>query len=208
MSNKSVFDHDVPNRLQYSLTKSVLENYRQSSRFVFRNFAPPQAKDLSGVFRRAKIEEEMAGIAGLFRAVMISIQLYENNTGFYNELTCGVVKLTQSCISNPDIVPRYAKFRRTLAQNGQYPLFVPDGEQNDAEYLYAILTHGVDSNSEKRSWPAFIKIQFPNETCSKYVDEGIDLLARFPQLKAEYIPSAKVIRQANKRYIRKQKEGA
>src|SRR5208282_2529157 len=153
MSNINTFDRAIPARLLYSLTKSILENYKQSSVFCFRHFAVPQAKDLSGVYRRAKIEEEMAGVAALFRTITVSVQAYENNTGFYNEVTCGAVKLTQSCISDPNIVPRFAKFRATLAQNGQYTLFNRGDNPDDTQYLYAILTHGVDPNSEKRSWP-------------------------------------------------------
>jgi len=206
--NAKVFDANVPARLQYALTKSVLENYKEASRFCFRHFAAPQAKDLSGFFRRAKIEDEMPGIAALFRDITDDIQRYENNTGFYHEITCGVVKLTQSCISDPNAVPRYAKFRATLAHNGQLPLFASTGNPTDTKYAYAILTHGVDLNSDKRSWPAFVKIQFPNETCTEYLDEGIDLLGRFADLKAQYVPSAKVILRLKQRRIRKEKEGA
>jgi hypothetical protein len=208
MYNINAFDRAVPARLLYSLTKSILENYKQSSVFCFRHFAAPQAKDLSGVYRRAKIEEEMAGVAALFRTITVSVQAYENNTGFYNEVTCGAVKLTQSCISDPNIVPRFAKFRATLAQNGQYTLFNRVGDADDTQYLYAILTHGVDSNSEKRSWPGFVKIQFPNESCKEYMDEGIDLLARFPDLRAQYIPSARVLLRLKRRTSRKQGQGA
>ena len=208
MLNTRIFDQNVPRRLQHSLAKSVLESCKQASRFCFRNFSYPQAKDLSGVFCRAKIEEEMSGIAALFRGVTTSVFPYEHNTGFYNELTCGVVKLTQSRIADPDLVPRFAKFRATLSQNGQGYLFPTGGNSDDARYLYAILTHVIDLNSEKRSWPAFVKIQFPNEACEKYVDEGIDLLERFPDLTAEYIPSANAIRSLKRRHIHKEGRGA
>jgi hypothetical protein len=208
MSNTVAFDQQVPRRLQYSLTKSILENYKQSSIFCYRNFATPQAKDLGGFLRRAKIEEEMAGVAALFKAISIKVQGYENNTGFYNEITCGAVKLTQSCISDPNIVPRFARFRATLAQNGQYSLFEFGSQPNNKQYVYAILTHGVDPNSEKRSWPGFIKIQFPNETCTKYIDEGIDLLARFPDLRTQYIPNGQVLLRLKRRTFRKRAQEA
>ncbi len=204
MSNASVFDIAVPRRLQYSLTKSVLENYRQSSRYCSRYFAPAQARDLSGHFCRAKIEDEMVGIAALFPMVSVTIKSYENNTGSYNEITCGIVKLTQSRILNPNDVPRNASFRATLAANGQYSLFGSESDSASAQYLYSILTHVVDVNSEKRSWPAFIKIQFPNATCTGYVDDGIDLLARFPDLRAEYLPSATALNQLRRRRLRAQ----
>lgn len=207
MSNQATFDNSIPRRLQYSLAKSVLENYAQSSRYVYRNFSGPQAKDLSGHFCRAKIEEEMAGIAALFRRdVRLQVQTYENNTGCYNEIACGLVKLTQSRVVGINDVPRLAKFRKTLAENGQYEMFVSADDSEEDAYLYAILTHAVDPNSERRSWPAFIKIQFPNKTCTEYVDEGIDLLSRFPELRAEYIPTAEQLRQIKLRRVRRKKE--
>jgi hypothetical protein len=208
MSNASVFDSQVAARLQYSFTKAVLENYREGSRWCFRNFSPPQAKDLVGYYSRAKIEEELPGIVALFPRATISTHRYENNTGHYNEITCGCVKLTQSRIVNRSEVPRHAKFRATLAQNGQQELFEITAKLSEPPYLYAMLTHGVDDNSEKRSWPAFIKIQFPDKSCSRFLDEGIDLLARFPELRAAYIPTADRIQQMKRRRARKQDEVA
>ncbi len=147
MSNTSVFDSAVPRRLQYSLTKSVLENCRQSSRYCYRELALAQARDLSGHLCRAKIEDEMVGIAALFPMLRVTIKNYQNNTGSYNEITCGIVKLTQSRILNPNDVPRGASFRATLAAN---------------------------------------------------------LLARFPDLRAEYLPSATVLSQLRRRRLRAQ----
>jgi hypothetical protein len=60
--NAELFDQYVLERLQRSLLKVIFENYRSSSRYCWRNFQPPQAKDLSGAYRRARIEEEWAGI--------------------------------------------------------------------------------------------------------------------------------------------------
>jgi len=207
MLNSRIFDINVPRKLLQSLTYAVLQNYRESSRFCFRNFSHPQAWDLSGHFCRARIEEELAGIAALFPSVSLAMHRYENNTGFYNELTCGAVKITQSRIINPHTVPRHAKFRSTLAANGQCSLFAENQSSTYEQSLYAILTHVVDINSEKRSWPAVVKIQFPNSNCTSYVDEGIDLLARFPELASEYIPGAPALARLRRRRLRAQ-EGA
>lgn len=195
MSNEKFFDQNTSPRFQKSIARLVLENYRASSRFVYRHFAGPQAKDLSGVYRRAMIEENLSGLPVLFPEVSVENKAYENNTGFYNEITCQQVKLTQSCIVDTGEVPRTAKFRSTLAQTGQLSLFenhdADDGEgENDPRFMYAILTHRVDVMAEKRAWPAFIRIQFPNASSTKYLDEGINLLARFPELIAEYIPKS------------------
>jgi hypothetical protein len=201
-SNISIFDDAVPRRLQFSLTKSVLESYTQASRYCFRNFASSQAKDLSGHYCRAKIEDDLAGIAALFPRVRVDVHHYENNTGSYNEITSGIVKLTQSRILQRSDVPRRANFRTTLAVNGQLNFFDSGLEATAPQYLYAILTHVLDQKSERRSWPALVQIQFPNSTCTRYVDEGIDLLARFPDLASEYLPSAEALNQLRRRQMR------
>jgi hypothetical protein len=202
-TNSQFFDDHVPQRVQKALVKCVFENYKEASRHCYRYFAGPQAKDLSGVYRRAKIEEEFAGIEALFPDVRVAVQSYQHNTGHYNEITCGLVKLTQSCIVEEGEVPRFAYFRATLALTGQLSLF-EEPEPDGAQYMYSILTHGVDVNAPKRAWPAFVKIQFPDETCTAYLDGGIDLLARFPQVVSEYVPKLEFGRKVTRRRQRKE----
>jgi hypothetical protein len=204
-NNASFFDRNVPNEIQKSVLRLILEEYASSSRYCFRHFSAPQAKDLSGVFRRAKIEENLSGVAERFKEhVSAAVEYYDGKTGSYNELTCGQVKITQSCVIDRDELPRQAKFRMTLAENGQLSLFANHDETAPKpNFLYAILTHGVDVNSPKRSWPAFVKIQFPNSDCTQYVDEGINLLTRFPEVAAEYLPNFATKRQPSRRKQKK-----
>jgi hypothetical protein len=213
--NAHLFDENVPERLQRALLKLILENYKESSRYCYRYFSAAQAKDLSGTHRRARIEEDLLGIEGLFPSAKVLPQLYENATGHYNEVTSGLVKMTQSCITEPDSVPRLAKFRSTLASNGQFSLTFEEPETNadvpeeaSEEFLYGILTHVVDSEAPKRSWPAFVRVQFPNETCTKYVDDGIDLMKRFPDIVAGYIPKQEFGGQRLTKRRRRREEGA
>ncbi|PWU12128.1 MAG: hypothetical protein C5B51_01225 [Terriglobia bacterium] len=186
-ANSAFFDKYFPQRIQRALVKCIFENYKESSRYCFRHFGAPQAKDLSGVYRRARIEDEFAGISALYKELTVTALTYQNNTGYYNEISCGEIKLTQSCISDKNEVPRQALYRSTLASAGQLDLF-ESSDDGTSRYLYAILTHGVDLNSPKRNWPAFISVQFPNAECTAYLDDGIDLMARFPEIVAEYIP--------------------
>jgi hypothetical protein len=203
-----LFDKNVPTRVQRALTKLVLESSKQSSRYCYRNFAEPQAKDLSGGHRRAKIEDEFPGIAELFKTLGVkdSIEQYDNNTGSYHELTCGVVKLTESCVAD-DVVPRTAKFRSTLARDGQASFVWSEADEKlsgeQPKFLYALLTYGIDVHAPKRIWPAFIKVQFPNEDFTGYIGGGIDLFKRFPDLVAEYVPKPSFERQITKRHRRK-----
>jgi hypothetical protein len=191
--NQEFFDAHVSERLQKALLRSIFENYAESSRYCWRYFAAAQAKDLSGTHRRARIEDEWAGIAAFFpREVTVKVQTYENNTGHYNEITCGRVVITQSCVVDPNEVPRQAYFRTTLAQNGQLALFEAIEDTDPDDLLYAILTHGVDVTSRRRSRPGFARFQFPNQDCTKYVDEGIDLFRRFPEIVDEYIPTTAI----------------
>lgn len=204
--NVRIFDEHVPLRLQKALLKSIFDNYKAASEHCYGTFQPPQAKDLSGIYRRAKIEDEWAGVEAIFKNdVRVKVQPYENHTGFYNEITCGRVRITQSCTLSPNIVPRHAYFRETLASSGQLSLFVEESHEQTqgASYLYAILTHGVDADSPKRSIPWFARIQFPNEDCTDYVDEGIDLFKRFPAIVADYVPQETPEVQPNRRQKRK-----
>jgi len=155
-------------------------------------------------YRRAKIEDEWSGIAALFpRDLTVEVRKYDNNTGHYNEITCGRVIITQSCIVDPDEVPRAANFRTTYARNGQLELFDDIFETGPDDILYTILTHGVDVSSRRRSRPAFAKFQFPNEDCARYIDEGIDLFKRFPEIVNEYITNVSEEVTPKRRRIRK-----
>jgi hypothetical protein len=202
--NREFFDDHVSRRLQGALLRSIFENYAEASRYCWRHFATPQAKDLSGTYRRAKIEEEWSGIATLFpRYVSVEVRPYENNTGYYNEITCGAVIMTQSCIVDPDEVPRTARFRTTLARSAQLGLFDAIEDIDPDDQLYAILTHGVDVTSRRRSRPAFVKFQFPNRDCSRYVDDGIDMFKRFPDIVNEYITNVSAEVETKRRRIQK-----
>jgi hypothetical protein len=192
ISNIELFDQQVPLKFQRAVLQSILSKYQEASRYCYKNFNHNQAKDLSGVYRRTLIEEEWNGMAQLFPALRVEPKYYDHNTGTYNELTYGLVKLTQSCVTGPNEVPRFAEYRSTLAQNGQLKLQFEAEQSNPTEtnnrFLYSILTHGVDLESKNRSLPAFARIQFPNAQCTAYLDRGIDLFQRFSDVLAAYLP--------------------
>ena len=173
-TNQLIFDSNVSSKLQKALLKSVCENYQKAANDCWANFHPSQAKDLSGHYRLAKIEDEWSGISALFPDVESNLQYYKYKSGSFNEITVGEIKLTQSCVSSKDDLPRRAVYRKTLAKSGQYNLFI-DEQPSGENYLYAILIHGVDVLSKRRSRPAFARIEFPDGDCKRYLPGGIDL---------------------------------
>ena len=190
MTNSTIFDNNFPVRLQKKLLTLVFESCKTASEHCFGSFSSRRvAKDVSGVYRRGLIEDQWEGIPALFkRDVTVEPRFYKNYTGSYCELTCGVVKLTQSCVIERGDVPRQAEFRATLATNGQGELFEEFVEDDDKPtFLYSILTYGIDQNAKNRDVPAFIKIEFPNSGCTAPVDEGINLVKRYPDISMKYL---------------------
>ena len=165
----------------------VFECTKDASAHCFGSFASRHiAKDVSGHYRRGLIEDKWAGLQPLHRGISVKPQWYNHSTGSYCELTSGLVKITQSCVLNPGDIPRHAEFRSTLATTGQGELFGND-EQQQAQFLYAILTYGIDCNAKDREQVAFVKIEFPNDRCTKPLDRGINLVSRYPDIAMQYL---------------------
>lgn len=185
--NSDLFDQHVTTSLQRSFLKMVFECTKDASEHCFGSFDSRQvAKDVSGIYRRGLIEDKWAGLQPLHRGISVKPVWYQHFTGSYCELTSGSVKITQSCVLNPGEIPRYADFRSTLATNGQRKLFDSEDEEA-AEFLYAILTYGIDCNAKEREQVAFVKIEFPNVLCSAPVDDGINLVSRYPDMAMQYL---------------------
>jgi hypothetical protein len=192
MSNSDLFDQSVSAQLQKAILKLIFEGCKTASEHCYGNFNSTRiAKDVSGVYRRGVIEDQWSGIPVRFPQVAMRPNWYRHYTGSYCELTCGDVKLTQSCVIYRGDIPRVAEYRSTLATNGQMDLcFEADGgDEGDTvpKYLYAILTYGIDTSAKKREQPAFVKIEFPNCTCTEPVDEGINLIKRYPEIAMQYL---------------------
>jgi hypothetical protein len=57
--NRDLFDQNVPGAFQRKLLKLVLECTRGASEHCYGTFSSPQAKDVSGVYRRGMIEDQL-----------------------------------------------------------------------------------------------------------------------------------------------------
>src|ERR1700734_132264 len=208
MGHKDIFNNDVPDKLQRAMLDMVFDACANASDHCYGTFSSDRvAKDVSGVYRRGLIEDQWLGMKSLFSHLLIEPVPYRHNTGTYYEITSGTVKLTQSCIYHPDEAPRDAEFRKTLATNGQRYLSFEDEAQPDidpATFLYAVLTYGIASQ-DNRSRPWFVRVQFLNEVCTAYVDSGIDLVSKFPDIVSKYVPNADFSANVKERRWRKRK---
>ena len=176
----------VPTEVLAAVLRAILQSYKDASSACYETMRPRQAKDASGPFRRNKIESELVGVGERFQHVIaVEDNLYKHGTGNYIELTCGVVKMTESCVANPKDFPRDANYRDTLAESTQLLLeFVP--KEAPGKYLYAILLHGVDGTAKRRSGCRFAQVRFPLSRFVGYTEDRIDLFVLFPSIVAEF----------------------
>ena len=181
-----VFQDHVPTEILAAVLRAVLQSYKDASATCYEAMRPRQAKDASGPFRRNKIESEFVGIGERFKhLISVADKLYKRGTGNYIELSCGLVKMTQSCVLNATDLPREADYRDTLAEDSQLAFeFIPKG--TPGKHLYGILLHGVDGMSKQRSGCRFAEVRFPLRGFEGYTEDRIDLFALFPSIVAEY----------------------
>jgi hypothetical protein len=186
--HRDLFLGQVPAEILAAALRAILQSYRDASSACYEVMRPAQAKEASGPFRRNKIDSEFLGIGDRFkRQLKAETNPYnQRHTGSYVELTCGLIKMTASCVLTPSDLPREADYRETLATNPQMVLgdFLP--EQPVGEFLYAILLHGVDDSVKQRAGCRFAQIRFPLPGFKGYTEDRIDLFATFPAIVAEY----------------------
>jgi hypothetical protein len=183
--NVAFFNQHVPEKVQRALLQRILQCYRDASQHCYKHFRSAQAKDLSGHYRRGRIEDEMFGIADRFRKDGVTVEEvpYRRNTGCHVELRSGLVTVTQSCVLFKDDMPREANFRETLASTGQREMF-GDGEEEQPKAettLYAVLLHGVAPGGKQRETCAFACIRFPDGKFNGYLGGTVNLFEKFPQ---------------------------
>jgi hypothetical protein len=188
--NVAFFNQHVPEKVQKALLQRILQCYRDASQHCYKHFRPAQAKDVSGHYRRGRIEDEFVGIAERFRkdGVIVAEVPYKRNTGHHVELRSGLATITQSCVLFKHDIPRDADFRETLASTGQREMF-GDGEEEqpkDGVTLYAVLLHGVAPGIKQRERCAFACIRFPDRNFKGYLGRTINLFEKFPQHVQEF----------------------
>lgn len=195
----SHFHGTFPKPVLASILKAIFQDYRDASEHCFSSFRFPQAKDVSGHYRRGKVEDDLLAIADRFKErefpeLNAEPLKYKHNTASYVEMTYRTIKLTQSCVLSSDDLPRDAEFRNSLAETGQLGLFTEPGAADTEEnkYLYCIVLHGVHKDAQKRERCAFACVRFPDKRFEGYIGGPINLFEMFPAIVQEYYGAEKV----------------
>jgi hypothetical protein len=188
--NAQFFQSNVPDKVQKALLQRILQCYRDASQHCYKHFGAAQAKDMSGHYRRARIEDEFIAIAERFKKDGVKCEPvpYKRNTGHHVELRSGLVTITQSCVLWKDDLPREADFRETLASTGQSEMFEGGNEEEPpaGTTLYAVLLHGVARGVKQRERCAFAYIRFPDRNFKSYLGKSINLFEKFPEFVQEF----------------------
>jgi len=180
----SFFLSEVPENILLDSAKCVIGAYAEAHQYVRDNYPGEEGHDLYPIVRRAMFERNWR--IRLLRHKDVEVQA-EHNAGsncYHTRARVGRVVITASAVDRPSEMARDATFRRTLAQAAQLVLpGLPEVEEDDDGYLYAILIHGPLAAGILRS-PAFLHVGFPTPDCKSYV-ERIDLAEQFPVLQPE-----------------------
>lgn len=178
-----VVERAVPPGYLRDTTAIVVKAYQAASESARERFCPEVAHDLVPHLRRALIEEDWLALASRYPGVVAAAAPNRVGSSFHTLVRCGPVVITASKVDSPEDLPRHALFRKTYARRPQLVLDLPGiaappeaAAPEDADGLYALLTHGPDERDAGR--PAFVRLGIPTPTCSGYV-AVIDLLARY-----------------------------
>lgn len=212
--HRQVFLQNVSSDILAAILRHILQSYRDSSDYCYTRVRKPLAKSLSGHYRQHIIDDGMFGIADRYKGHLFAEDIpYKRNTGSHVQLLAGMIRMTQSCVTNISELPRDAEFRQTLAGTGQQGLW-PEYDDTIActveenNHLYAIILHGVDPTAEKREKCAFICVRFPHKDCKNYYSSRIDLFKLFPQIVEEFYPKHQTDEGQPVRIVAKKKKKA
>ncbi len=185
-----LFSH-MPPKFFERLLRAVFAAHKVGAEECAANFAPPEADNILGHYRRAKLEGSMrdvAALAGIGARVARSRMSAWNHT----ELWSGPVVLTASSVQSPCDLVEEAEFRLTLARGNQGVLWPEPGDEPPPDApLYVLLLHSKSrwSRGEPARFglPGSAYLAFPLPDLSGYVHD-ISLFDRFPHVVNSLLP--------------------
>jgi len=170
------------------IMRHIFKGYKDADEFVKqREYQPGPAKNAYPYTRWFEIDNNILAMNKKYPGLEVISQPNVICNSFHTLVTIDKVRLTISAVDAPTSLPRSAKFRNDIAR--WQSCFVIDGgrlqivdQDGNSSLIYAFVTHGPVADNQ--SFPEFIRIAFPNEHCTKYVD-FIDLFKKYPDFVQE-----------------------
>lgn len=182
---------EMPDAFWERTMTMIFAAYENASTSCWNDHSAPVARNLVPFKRRALIEDGILEVAALFHNVEAKSENHHNAWWSHSELQSGPVIVTVSHVLEPAGAVRGAKFRKTLANNGQGSLFDND-EQNDVSTLYALLIHSDsvwETPTLRKSYqhlPGSMFLVWPDQNLD-YVHK-LNLFERYPDVVKRQTP--------------------
>jgi hypothetical protein len=189
---EAMFSEHMSPKFLERLLRAVFAAHKVAREECSANFKDPEADNLLGFYRRAKLEgfmRDTAQMEGIGAHVVKSKLSPWNHT----ELRSGPVVLTASSVQTPCDLVEEADFRTTLARGNQDALWPEPGDVPPADApLYVILLHSKSrwSRGDQTQFgylPGSAYLAFPLPDLSGYAHD-IDLFDRFPRVVDSHLP--------------------
>jgi hypothetical protein len=185
-----LFNHMPPKFIE-RLLRAVFAAHKVAAEECAANFKQPEAENIAGFYRRAKLEGFMRDAADM-EAIGQRVERSRKSSWNHTELWSGPVILTASSVQTPCDLVEESEFRITLARDNQLTLWPePDDEPPADAPLYAILLHSKSrwpqSQPRYRHLPGSAYLAFPLPDLSGYAHD-INLFDRFPHVVDALLP--------------------
>jgi hypothetical protein len=183
------FFPQVPDDILKDFCRAIGVAYQESLQYCYdNNYPSEQIHDLLPQLRRLTADRNILHIAGRHSGIIVRSEWNAGKNCFHVRVHCHRVVLTFSSARYPGEFVREAIFREQYARSCQLQLFHPEYPPVVEGDLYGILLHGADRR--RPGYPAFLQVAFPDPDLKTYLDEPIDLLRRFPDVKQLLSPNA------------------
>lgn len=192
---QATFQH-LPDTFWGRMIQGLFAAHKVAYETTYAEFERPEADDLLGFTRRAKVEANLRGAASLFPDTMVVKNVRSRQGPWHHvEVHSGPVVLTASTVSNPGDMVERAEFRESLAYEANVLRLDLDGEgQADPKDLplYAILLHSRyraarPEDHQYAYLPGSAYLAFPNAGCDHYL-HTVNLFDRYADLVARLMP--------------------
>jgi hypothetical protein len=155
------------------------------------NFAPAEAENVLGYYRRGKLEGYLRDAAARFPQIEATAERSSTSGWNHTEIRSGPVVLPETSVQVPcDLVTR-AEFRMTLAQSNQLSFW--DAEPSNGQPLYVLLLHSRsrwEDTEERQKYghlPGSAYLAYPSPDLDFYLHQ-INLFERYPEIVTSYVP--------------------